>query len=191
MKFKLKQLANVQAGYSFRSRIEADNAGSIRVIQMKDLLANNTVSCEKLLKIDKSDIKPNHFVQQGDLVFRSRGSLPSAAILLEQTEKTVVAGPLLRIRVTKPEKILPAYLNWYISQKEAENFLKSRADGTAQMTISKEVLEELEVPVPELNIQKVVIELANLSAHEQHLLQKLAKKREQLISIKLKQLVAS
>jgi len=48
MKLKIKQLATVRMGYSFRSRLEASRGGEVAVIQMKDLLQDNTVGCKKL-----------------------------------------------------------------------------------------------------------------------------------------------
>lgn len=189
MKMKIKKLATVQMGYSFRSRLEASGGGEVAVIQMKDLLDDNTVGCDDLVKIDLDAVKEHHLAQRGDLVFRSRGSLTTAAVLLEDPGKAVVAAPLLRIRVTKPDKVFPEYLNWYISQRDAQIFLTSRAKGTVQKMISKQAIEELEVALPSLENQKQIVELAMLAAREQSLLQKLADKREQYISTVLMQFV--
>ncbi len=189
MKMKIKKLATVQMGYSFRSRLEASEGGGVAVIQMKDLLDDNTVSCDGLVRINMEAMKDHHLAQRGDLVFRSRGSLTTAAVLLEDPGKAVVAAPLLRIRVTKPDKVLPEYLNWYISQRDAQIFLTSRAKGTVQKMISKQAIEDLEVALPSLEKQKNIVELAMLAAREQSLLQKLADKREQYISTVLMQFV--
>jgi len=107
--------------------------------------------------------------------------------LLEDPGKAVVAAPLLKIRITKPEKILPEYLNWYISQREAQVFLTSRAIGTAQKMISKDVLEDLEVFVPSITKQQNIIEMASLAVREQTLSSVLAEKRKQYISMVLMQ----
>ena len=179
---KIKKLATVQMGYSFRSRLEASGGGEVAVIQMKDLLDDNTVGCDDLVKIDLDAVKEHHLAQRGDLVFRSRGSLTTAAVLLEDPGKAVVAAPLLRIRVTKPDKVFPEYLNWYISQRDAQIFLTSRAKGTVQKMISKQTVEELEVALPNLENQKQIVELAMLAAREESLLQKLADKRNQYLS---------
>lgn len=80
MKMKIKKLATVQMGYSFRSRLEASEGGGVAVIQMKDLLDDNTVGCDDLVKIDLDAVKDHHLAQRGDLVFRSRGSLTTAAV---------------------------------------------------------------------------------------------------------------
>jgi restriction endonuclease S subunit len=186
---KIKKLATVQMGYSFRSRLEASEGGGVAVIQMKDLLDDNTVGCDDLIKIDLDAVKDHHLAQRGDLVFRSRGSLTTSAVLLEDPGKAVVAAPLLRIRVTKLDKVLPEYLNWYISQRDAQIFLTSRAKGTVQKMISKQAIEDLEVALPSLEKQKNIVELAMLSAREQTLLHTLADKREQYISTALMQFV--
>ena len=185
MKVTIKNIAIVQLGYSFRSRLEVSKDGEVAVIQMKDLLDDNTVGCNELVKIDMDAVKDHHLARKGDLVFRSRGLVSNAAILLEDPGIAVVAAPLLRIRITKPDRILPEYLNWYLGQREAQVFLTSRAIGTAQKMISKEVLENLEVLLPSLEKQKKIVALASLSVREQTLLSELAEKRKQYISMAL------
>jgi len=191
MKMKIKKLAAVQMGYSFRSRLEASESGAIAVIQMKDLLDDNTVGCDGLVRINMDAMKKHHLAQRGDLVFRSRGHVTTAAILLEDPGKAVVAAPLLRIRVTKKDLVLPEYLNWYISQRDAQIFLTSRAKGTVQKMISKQAIEDLEVALPSLEKQKNIVALAMLSAREQTLLHTLADKREQYISTVLMQVATT
>lgn len=181
MVVNLKNLASVQMGYSFRSRLETSEGGAVAVIQMKDLLEDNTVGCDDLVRIDMGDVKEHHFARKGDLIFRSRGLVSTAAILYEDPGPAVVAAPLLRIRVTKPDKVLPEYLNWYISQREAQVFLTSRAEGTVQKMISKQSIEDLDIALPSLEKQKTIVELASLSAKEINLLHMLAAKREQYI----------
>lgn len=182
MKLKIKQLATVQMGYSFRSRLEASRSGEIAVIQMKDLLQDNTVGCKNLVKIEMETVKKHHLAQKGDLVFRSRGQITTAAILVEDPGKAVVAAPLLRIRITKSDKILPEYLNWYISQRDAQIFLASRAKGTVQKMISKQTVEDMEVYLPTLEKQQHIVDLAKLSAQERTILGTLSEKRDQYIS---------
>ena len=182
MNLKIKQLATVRMGYSFRSRLEASRGGKVAVIQMKDLLQDNTVGCKKLVKIEMETVKEHHLAQKGDLVFRSRGQITTAAILLEDPGKAVVAAPLLRIRITKPDKILPEYLNWYISQRDAQIFLASRAKGTVQKMISKQTVEDMEVYLPTLKKQQHIVDLAKLSARERTILGTLSEKRDQYIS---------
>jgi hypothetical protein len=187
MKIIIKKIAAVQMGYSFRSRLETSEGGSVAVIQMRDLLGDNTVGCDGLVQVNMETIKGHHLARKGDLIFRSRGHLNTSAILLEDPGRAVVAAPLLRIRVTKPDKVLPEYLNWYISQRDAQRYFTSRQEGTSVNMISRKQLEEMPVAIPPLEQQKNIVELASLSAQEQNILRALAEKRKQYISATLMQ----
>lgn len=187
MKVKLKNLATVQTGYSFRARLDADEDGQLSVIQMKDLLADNTVSCDDLLKISMFEVKAHHLARKGDLVFRSRGLITSSAILSEDPGPAVVAAPLLRIRVKDAQRILPEYLNWFLSQRDAQVFFASQATGTAQKMIGKEVLEDLDVFLPPLARQKIIVEVAALSEREINLISAISEKKAQYVSTLLMQ----
>ncbi len=171
-------------GYSFRTRLESMDSGKVAVIQMKDLTDRNLVDCSTLARVDMEKPKEHHLAKPGDLIFRSRGLVSTAAILLDDPGVAVVAAPLLRIKVSD-HGILPEYLNWFISQAPAQAFLRTRAKGTAQKMISKEVLEGLEVLVPPLERQKTIVEIAALADKEQHIMKKLAEKRRQIVSTTL------
>jgi hypothetical protein len=184
LKVNLRDIAFIQMGYSFRARLEFIDTGRISVIQMKDLTDQNRVDIKALVLVDMEKPKKHHLVKPGDLIFRSRGLTTNSAILLDDPGTAVVAAPLLRIRV-KDRKILPEYLNWFISQRPAQIFFKSHAKGTTQRMISKEALEELEVFVPSLDQQRAIVTMASLAEKEQQLMEKLGEKRRQYISIAL------
>lgn len=187
MKIKVKKLATIQTGYSFRSKVKPDDNGELSVIQMKDLLTNNTVNCASLLKVSMPEIKEHHLVQKGDLIFRSRGLVASSAIVLEELVSTAVAAPLLKIRIKETSQALPAYINWYFSQRDAQAFFASRSTGSLQRMVGKEVIEELEVFLPPLSQQKTIVQLAALSEQEANLLKAISEKKSQYISTLLMQ----
>ncbi|MEW6184323.1 MAG: restriction endonuclease subunit S [Thermodesulfobacteriota bacterium] len=184
MKVKLKDIASIQMGFSFRTRLESMDTGTVSVIQMKDLTDQNRVDNSNLILVDMEKPKEHHLVKPGDLVFRSRGLTTTSTILLNDPGPAVVAAPLLRIRI-KDHKILPEYLNWFINQKPAQAFFTSQAKGTAQKMISKEALEELEVFMPSLDRQRTIVALASLAEEEQHIMEKLAEKHRQYVSTTL------
>lgn len=177
----MKDIALIQMGYSFRTRLESMVTGTVSVIQMKDLTDQNRVDHNALVLVDMETPKEHHLVKPGDLIFRSRGLTTNSAILLDDPGTAVVAAPLLRIRV-KARDLMPEYLNWFISQKPAQTFFASQAKGTTQRMISKEALEELEVFVPSLDRQRVIVSLASLAEEEQHIMENLAEKRRKYVS---------
>ncbi|HYS42706.1 MAG TPA: hypothetical protein VEM32_01890 [Geobacteraceae bacterium] len=187
MKINLGKIASIQTGYSFRSRLESMNTGAIAVIQMKDLSSTNRVCCDELVRLDMEIPKIHHLVKPGDLIFRSRGLTTSSALLADDPGAAVLAAPLLRIRVTS-KRILPEYLNWFISQLPAQSYFASCAEGTSLKMISKQSLENLDVFVPSVARQRLIVEVTTLVEEEQRIMKVLAEKRSQYISTTLMRL---
>ena len=172
MILKLKDIATVSSGVTFRSRIEASKDGSVRVIQMKDLGGDNFVHLSESIHIHIDHTKPksNQLAKLGDIIFRSRGQTNTAALLNEDVESTIVAAPLFRVRPNK-KKVVPEFLLWWINQPSSQSYLASRSKGTMVKMVCKQGLEDLEVNLPSLEQQKKVAEFFSLSMREQQLLE--------------------
>ena len=181
MRRQLKDIARVQMGVPFRSRIEPEADGTVAVIQMRDLTEDNKLSHRNLVTVKMNSLNDRHLVKRKDLIFRSRGQTTTAAIIDTKIGPAVVAAPLLRIRVTS-KHVLPEYLCWFVNQASAQAFFHSRATGTAMTVIGKSVLDDLQVPLPDLETQERIGALADLSNKEQKLMRELAKKKEKLVN---------
>ncbi len=177
---KLKDIALVQMGLSFRARIEPEADGNVAVIQMRDLTEDNKLDHSNLTTININDINERHLVECKDLVFRSRGRTTTAAIIDQEPGQAVVAAPLFLIRATS-EKLLPEYLYWFINLPSSQAFLHSRATGTMMIMIGKSALDALEIPLPNLEIQEQIVALADLLNKEQRLMKNLAEQKEKLV----------
>jgi len=175
-------------GYPFRSRLELDNKGNVSVIQMKDITENGQFDSSNLTRINLNHVEERHLIKIGDIVLRSRGQTNKCALVDKDVGVAVVTAPLLIIRVSS-DSVLPAYLYWYINQSTAQNYLTSHSRGTPVPMISKQVIEQLPVPVPSLECQQKIIDLKEMAEKEQGLLKKLAAKREQYLSQILMQLL--
>lgn len=188
MKTKLKNIASVQMGHSFRSRLEPEPNGQVSVIQMKDLTDDNQLDNQALVHIEMSNLKDHHKVNQNDLAFRSRGLTNTAAIISTKIGTAVIAAPLLRIRVND-DSVLPEYLCWHINQPTSQAELQSKASGTSVKMIGKPTLEELEITLPSIETQKQIVALDQLSANEYRLIQEISEKKRKLMEGILMQLV--
>ncbi|MYB59052.1 MAG: restriction endonuclease subunit S [Gemmatimonadetes bacterium] len=180
MKNKLKDIALVQMGLSFRSRIEPDAHGNMAVIQMRDLTEDNKLDHSNLTTININDINERHLVKYKDLVFRSRGKTTTATIIDKALSRTIIAAPLFLIRVTS-KNVLSEYLCWFINLSSSQAFLHSRATGTAMTMIGKSALDALEIPLPNLETQEQIVALADLLNEEQRLMRDLAEQKEKLV----------
>ena len=84
---------------------------------------------------------------------------------------------------------MPEYLNWYHNLHAIITQLRVNAVGSAIPSITKAMIEEVEVPVPSIDKQKAIIELAALQKREQQIYNEIAGKRKQLIDNKLKYII--
>lgn len=177
--FLLKDIAEIQTGYSFRNKLTHSKSGNIYVIQMKDLDSEYVCNKNKdLFKIDSYNIGDKHFVRQGDLFFKSRGKINNSSLLIDEM-KAVLSAPQLLIRIKDSDKVLPEYLNWYLGQPIAQSYFNSVSEGTSQKMISRTALANFEVLVPSIKKQLLITELSSLQRKENEILKMLSEKKEQ------------
>jgi restriction endonuclease S subunit len=181
---ELKDIANVQMGYPFRSRLELSLNGNLGVIQMKDLDAEDRVDCESIQKIDMESCDTKHFIRKGDLIFRSRGMRNTVSIVDNEIDNTILAAPLYRIRAKK-NNVLPEYLWWYINLEKSQRYLRTRLEGTHGGMISRVTLDELPLDVPSVDTQKKIVDIVRLQKRKQ----KLELKRIDLQELKMNALL--
>ena len=178
---KLKNIASVQLGYSFRSKLVPTQGEGVSVIQMKDLTEHNLLNSDEIVTIEMNNLKDKHKVALNDIAFRSRGLASTAALINKKIDNAVIAAPLFHIRVNESKKLNPAYLCWFINQPTSQATLLSKATGTAQKSIRKATLENLEITIPPLKTQLKIVNLERLAVTEENILTTLADKKRQLM----------
>lgn len=179
---RLGDLAEIQMGYPFRSRLEHDPQGNVAVIQMKDIDDTNLLHTEEVIRVALPKGKTHHLLRAGDLLFRSRGRSNGATQVLEGIGQAVLAAPMLLIR---PHNVLPAYLCWYINAPSTQAQLAALSEGTAVRMISAEALKALDIPLPSLAAQERIAATANLAAREQALRTRIATLHQRLTTHQL------
>ena len=181
---RLGTIADVQMGYPFRTRLKHDPGGAVAVIQMKDIDDTNLLRPENAIRTTLPAGNAHHLLREGDLLFRSRGRSNGAALVGAGTGPAVLAAPMLRIR---PHGALPEYLSWFINAPATQAMLAATSEGTSVRMISAEALRNLPVPVPNVEIQRRIVEAAMLSQREQALMTEVAARRHFLVTTILMQ----
>jgi Type I restriction modification DNA specificity domain len=180
--YSLGDLADVQMGYPFRSRLENDPNGDVAVVQMKDIDDANRLHTESALKVSLPTGKARHLLRAGDLLFRSRGRSYGAAQVLEGIGAAVLSAPMLMIRT---RGVLPSYLCWYLNLPSTQAALAALAVGTSVQMVSKESLVSLPVPIPDLERQRQVVDIFALARRVHTLATEIATKEMRLNEQKL------
>lgn len=186
---RLKKIASIHIGATFRSRVMVSAKGRVRVIQMKDL-KSSTVDIDKAAYIESADIpRARQQVQAGDILFRSRGLTTTATLLTRVPERIIVSSPLFIIR-TRPDMVIPEYLVWWINQPSSQAYFRSRSEGSLVKMVSKQVLENLQIDCPPIEKQKCITDFYQLMKREQVLLGRIKLKRKRYADAVMKRMAS-
>ena len=127
-------------------------------------------------------ISEKHLLKDGDVLFAAKGTKNFAAVFENHNEPSVASTSFFVIRPSD-KKVLPQYLAWFLNNHTTQTLLKGQAIGTSIPSISKHVLENLEITVPGMETQKVILQISKLRNKEKSLKQKI----ETLKDIKINQ----
>lgn len=173
-------LNSLFSGYSFRSKVENDPKGNVKVIQMKDLENNYSKIGSKLTQIDASTIPTKYLLQKGDILFITKGSNNFAIVYDLGLPKAVGSSAFFVLRPDMT-KINPDYLAWYINQEPVQQYLINNRAGTYIPNINRDTVEGIKIELPEIKTQKLISKISQLQIKEKRIMENLIFNRNLLV----------
>lgn len=180
MKLLIKDITHIQTGlFAKPSGIgelvylqskHFDEYGQLHAVLHPDLIADG--------------ISEKHLLKDGDVLFAAKGTKNFAAVFENHNEPSVASTSFFVIRPTD-NKVLPQYLAWFLNNHNTQTLLKGQAIGTSIPSISKQVLENLEIALPSIETQKTILQITKLRNMEKSLKQKIETLREKQIQAML------
>ena len=181
----LSDICEIRSGYTARGRLEVAQSGGVLAIQLGDVAPEGRVQVGHLTRL-QIDVPPDrYFVRAGDVLFRSRGEKTTAAAIPQEFPEPALA--LLPLIVLRPQhgSLMPEYLAWAINQQPAQRHLEASARGTSMRMIPRSAFDDLNIDVPELHAQRLIVETAELAGRERELASEIAERRHQLVQAAL------
>ena len=180
---KLSKIATINTGFQSRTRVESQKDGSYFLLQARDVDGENlTYQTGSLIRFNPEKHDRAGILQKDDILFMARGARNYSVLIDEIQGFTLAAACFFIVRATS-EKLLPAYLCWYLNQPPVEHYLvRHSGRGVHMPVVRKSVLEKLEIPLPTLKIQLKIVALETLRREEAGLVRQLIEKRKQLIT---------
>jgi restriction endonuclease S subunit len=176
LKTALKYITSIQTGV-FAKPVQK---GEIVYLQSKHFDENGELA-ETLYPDLNADSKiDKHLLRKGDVLFAAKGTKNFAAWYENDNIPAVASTSFFVIRL-QDKNVLPGYLSWFLNHPETQSFLKAFARGTSIASISKAVLTELEIPVPTIQKQELILQLFKLRNKEKNLKQQIEILREKEI----------
>lgn len=175
----LAELAQVQAGYPFRTTVEEAPDGDVRVIQMKDVSPELGVDWAGVMRTRLAGRKQPDWIVDGDILFAAKGARFYAACVGAAMANAVCVPAFFHLRLRRDAALDPEFLAWQINQPPCQRQLLQAAEGSSQLSIRRAVLEHLVLAIPPIAEQRRIVALAGLAVRERQALQRLIHNREQ------------
>lgn len=177
MKTLLKNIATIQTGVFAKPA----NNGNIVYLQARHFDENGILLGELHPDLMADDINEKHILKTGDILFAAKGSKNFAAVFEDHNPPSVASTSFFVIRILN-EAVLPQYLAWYLNNPDTQQFLKNLARGTSIPSISKAVLDNLEIFIPDLKTQELILKITQLRFTEKGLKKEIETLREKHIN---------
>lgn len=176
MKTLIKDITKIQTG------LFAKPAGIGELVYLQSKHFDEYGQLHSVLHPDlpAEGISEKHLLKDGDVLFAAKGTKNFAAVFENHNEPSVASTSFFVIRPTD-NKVLPQFLAWFLNNHTTQTLLKGQAIGTSIPSISKQVLENLEILVPEIKMQKAIVEISILRTKEKSLKQEIEALREKQI----------
>ena len=176
MKKIIKEIASLQTGFFAKPSA----LGDVIYLQSKHFDENGHLLATLHPDLKEDGISEKHLLRNGDVLFAAKGTKTFAAVFETHNKKAVASPSFFVIRQTNIE-LLPGYLAWLLNSHPTLTLLKSQAIGSSIPSISKHVLENLEIPVPSIQTQKTILAIHQLRIREKALRQAIEILREKQI----------
>lgn len=175
----LEHIANIRTGVFAKPNTE----GEIVYLQLKYFDENGVLVSNLHPDLKYEDVAEKHLLRQGDVLFATKGSKNFAAKFENRNHPSAASTSffIISMKESFKNKIIPDFLVWYINDSRSQSYLKNKAIGTSVVSISKKVLEKLEIPIPDLSLQQMILKIVQFSNKEKELKQQIEALREKLI----------
>ena len=180
---QLRKIANIQSGYISRGKIEPRKDGTHFLLQARDVDAERlTYKADNLVRFGPDLSRKDWVLKTDDVLFMTRGVHNYSILIKEIPDRVLAAACFFIVRVSS-DLLLPYYLCWYLNQEQVKHYLSRHSGrGVHMPVVRRSVLENLNIPIPPIEIQVKIAELDVILRNEMELLDKLAEKRKKLIT---------
>jgi len=143
-----------------------ERADGLPLINIKEVSEGTikTDNCRRLVPGEFKNLS-RYLVYPKDVVVTCRGSLLKAAVVPDDIERALITSNLIAIRLG--DSLLPEFLAIYLNIEEGQrDIIASATSADLRLVLTVSNIEDLAVPVPSLNLQKQIIDLAKCSTEQ-------------------------
>lgn len=179
MTVPVSHIADIRMGVTLRGRDATRPApdGSCRMIRIGDLSDDGKLVTDDLLRFEPGEpIRSELRLRRGDVLLPNRGTRTTAHVF-DLPLRNVIVGSQFYILRPDESRVSPAYLAWFLRTDQAAAHFALRRKGTLVVTLQRRDVLELELPLPPLETQELIVALAALAVREREIAVELDRKK--------------
>ncbi len=191
LRMKLSEIATLQTGVVLNrkeARYEEETERVYRRVTMRSL---NEYGVLKRNDIDVfpsiEELDPSILTHKNDIMAKLFTPI-FPTLVKEDAEGLVIPSQLVVIRVFD-EHVLPEYLRYYLSAPEVSELLLSIEGWRSQRTIKVGTFADLEIPIPPIQKQKIIAEMANTDLTRKRLYRELIEEQSKLTTLEIQKYI--
>lgn len=175
---KWKYLAKENLMYGANESAELDDPSLPRYIRITDLDIEGNLKEETFKSLEWEKAKP-YLLQKGDVLLARSGATVGKAYIHEANISACFAGYLIKLKVDH-NKVYPKFLYYYTQTKEYADWISENTIQATIQNVSAEKYANLEMPLPSLVEQQVIVSFLNEKTKN---ISEIVKQKERLIAI--------
>ncbi|KXY09836.1 restriction endonuclease subunit S [Bacillus wiedmannii] len=175
---KWKYLAKENLMYGANESAELDDPSLPRYIRITDLDIEGNLKEETFKSLEWEKAKP-YLLQKGDVLLARSGATVGKAYIHEANISACFAGYLIKLKVDH-NKVYPKFLYYYTQTKEYADWISENTIQATIQNVSAEKYANLEMPLPGLVEQQVIVSFLNEKTKN---ISEIVKQKERLIAI--------
>jgi hypothetical protein len=187
---KLVSLCEMSTGLTLRGKPVPSATGKYVLLQLGDINPAGHINIESATKTDGDASYSKFVLSVGDLIFRGRGAGIGVVIVPNDGRCYVASAPLIVLR-PYPDRVETTFLARMLTSEIAAAHFSKFTQGSTITGIGIADLRTFDVPLPDMETQKKIGELALLQKLEQGLIMRLGKAKNHLINQSIESLLVN
>jgi restriction endonuclease S subunit len=152
-------------------------------LQVSDFTSNGTFKKLAIPVLHLDSKFEKHLLKDGDVLFAAKGTNNFSVVYSSSYGPAIASSSFIVIRIKSnlSSKVTPQFIAWSLTTPLIQEKLKRHAVGTSIPSISSQQLYDLQITVPTMEKQKLIINIHELHLREKELLQQLAELKTSFI----------
>lgn len=184
---KISEFATLQSGLVLNrreARFEEETEVIYNRLNLRSLNEYGEIKSENLDFFPSKSLLDDPFLtQKGDVVVKL--SAPLFPTVIEESNINLVIPSQLAVIRIFDQKVIPEYVRYYLSTDGVSKYITSVEGGTVLHSIKINTLADLKIPIPTVEKQRLIVNIAQTNSKIEKLYNELVKQESKLATAKI------